>query len=280
MERFLYRLSRSQYSKRFILKGALLLTAWRAPLSRPTVDIDLMGRTSNELAHIAVIVREICGLESETDGVQFDSGSIKTSRIKEETEYEGVHIRFRAILARAQVPMQIDIGFGDIIVPQPTTIQYPTLLDFPPPILMAYPKETVVAEKLEALTTLGLLNSRFKDYFDLWLLSRLYPFEGSTLCDAIAATFRNRDTAIEGQPVGLSEAFSSDPARQKQWAAFLHRSRFTKAPSELSEATAALREFAFLPLSAAAYGSSFLATWKPGGPWLNQSSDDGASVLQ
>lgn len=142
MERFLYRLSRSQYANRFILKGALLLTAWRAPLSRPTIDIDLMGRTSNELAYIETVAREVCSAESDADGVEFDSASVKVARIKEDAEYEGVRIRFRAVLAAAQVRMQIDIGFGDVITPEPTTVEYPTLLDFPSPILMAYPKET------------------------------------------------------------------------------------------------------------------------------------------
>jgi hypothetical protein len=267
MERFLYRLSGSQYANRFILKGALLLTAWRAPLSRPTVDIDLMGRTSNELEHIEAVAREVCSVESEPDGVEFDAASVKVARIKEDAEYEGVRVRFRAVLAGAQVPMQIDIGFGDVITPQPTTVEYPTLLDFPCPVLLAYPKETVIAEKLEAMTILGLLNSRFKDYFDLWLLSRLYGFEGSVLGDAIVATFRHRKTQIEALPVGLSEAFGSDPARQKQWAAFLRRSRFKTAPSELREAIQVVRGFSHPPLSAAASGSPFTAFWTPGGSW-------------
>jgi hypothetical protein len=267
MERFLYRLSRSQYANRFILKGALLLTAWRAPLSRPTMDIDLMGRTSNELAHIESIAREVCAIEPEADGVQFVPDSIKVTRIKEDAEYEGVRIRFQAMLAGAQVPMQIDIGFGDVIIPQPTTVEYPTLLDFPAPVLMAYPKETVIAEKLEAMTTLGLLNSRLKDYFDLWLLSRLYEFEGSTLRDSISATFRHRETSIEALPVGLTDAFGSDPAREKQWAAFLRRSRFKTAPTNLNDTVRAVREFAHPPLLAAASGSSFTVIWKPNTSW-------------
>lgn len=267
MERFLYRLSRSPQANWFILKGALLLTAWRAPLSRPTMDIDLMGRTSNELAHIESVIREVCKVESEPDGVEFNTASIKVVRIKEDAEYEGVRIRFRAVLAGAQIPMQIDIGFGDVIVPQPTTIEYPALLDFPSPVLMAYPKEAVIAEKLEAMTTLGLLNSRFKDYFDLWLLSRLYAFEGSMLGDAIAATFQHRETPIEALPIGLSEEFASDPARQKQWAAFLRRSRFQTAPSELNDIIAAVREFVHPPLSAVASGSRFTSFWQPGGSW-------------
>jgi hypothetical protein len=267
MERFLYRLSRSQHANKFILKGALLLTAWRAPLSRPTMDIDLMGQTSNELAHIESVAHEVCKVKSEPDGVEFDATSIKVARIKEDAEYEGVRIRFRAVLAGAQITMQIDIGFGDVITPQPTRVQYPTLLDFPSPVLTAYPRETVVAEKLEAMATLGLLNSRFKDYFDLWLLSRLYGFEGSVLCDAVVATFRHRGTTIEALPAGVSEAFGSDVMRKKQWVAFLRRSRLKTAPSELSDTIRVVREFVHPLLSAAASGLPFAAAWKPGGPW-------------
>jgi Nucleotidyl transferase AbiEii toxin, Type IV TA system len=192
MERFLYRLSKSASSERFILKGALLLTAWRAPQSRPTMDIDLAGRTNNELDHIAELVGTVCEVVAEPDGVEFNRASIEVGRIKEDADYEGVRVRFHATLAKARIPMQIDIGFGDVIVPGPTEVEFPTLLDFPAPILRAYPKETVIAEKLEALTKLGLLNSRMKDYNDLALLSRMYSFEGQNLIAAIAATFAQR----------------------------------------------------------------------------------------
>src|ERR1017187_9060316 len=188
MERFLYRLTRSPFADRFVLKGALLLTAWRAPLTRPTMDIDLAGRTSNELDHIQSLIGEVCGVTAEPDGIDFNASSIEVSRIKEGADYEGVRVRFHATLAKARIPMQIDIGFGDVIVPQPAEVEYPAMLEFPPPILIAYPKETVVAEKLEALTTLGLLNSRIKDYYDLALLGRLYPFDGGLLVQAIRST--------------------------------------------------------------------------------------------
>ena len=192
MERFLYRLSRSRNAEQFILKGALLLTAWRAPLSRSTMDIDLLGRMSNELEHIRALIAKVCELESEPDGIGFDAQSVKVARIKEDAEYEGVRVRFHATLARARIPMQIDIGFGDVVTPAAVEIEYPTLLEFPAPVLRAYPKETVIAEKLEALTMLGMLNSRMKDYFDLWALSRLYSFEGPILVNAIKATFARR----------------------------------------------------------------------------------------
>lgn len=178
MERFLYRLSQSRHAQSFILKGALLLTAWQSPLSRATRDIDLLGRTSNELAHIRALFAQLCELESEADGIEFDAKSVKVARIKEDADYEGVRVHFRAVLARARIPMQIDIGFGDVVNPGVIEIVYPTLLEFSPPVLRAYPRETVVAEKLEALTALEMLNTRMKDFFDLWALSRMYGFDG------------------------------------------------------------------------------------------------------
>jgi len=181
MERFLYRLSKSQFRDAFILKGALLLTAWRAPKSRPTMDIDLMGRTDNSLEHIRFVVEEICGLAVEQDGVEFREETIEIQRIKEDAEYEGTRVRLTATVSKARLVVQIDIGFGDSIVPRPDEIEYPVLLEFPVPKLLAYPRETVVAEKLEAITVLGVLNSRMKDYFDLMLLSQLYEFDGAVL---------------------------------------------------------------------------------------------------
>jgi hypothetical protein len=213
MERFLYRLSKSPASDRFVLKGALLLTAWHAPLSRPTMDIDLAGRTSNELEHISELIRSVCGIIADPDGIEFDPASIEAARINESADYEGVRIRFNATLARARIPMQIDIGFGDVIVPAPTQIVYPVLLEFPAPVLLAYPKETVIAEKLEALTTLGLLNSRMKDYYDLAILSRLYSFVGAILVEAVIATFQHRETRIETDPIGLTENLLLGPRK-------------------------------------------------------------------
>lgn len=212
MERFLFRLAQSPFADRFVLKGALLLTAWRAPMARPTIDIDLAGRRSNELDHIQELVGTVCDVVAEPDGIEFNRDSIEVTRIKEDADYEGVRVNFHAVLAKARVPMQIDIGFGDVVVPGPTEIEYPTLLDFPPPVLQAYPRETVIAEKLEGITKLGLLNSRMKDYYDIALLSRMYPFEGENLISAIVATFRHRETKIEAEPIGLTDAFYADPA--------------------------------------------------------------------
>jgi hypothetical protein len=219
------------------------------------------------LDHIAELVGTVCEVVAQPDGVEFNRASIEVSRIKEDADYEGVRVRFHATLAKARIPMQIDIGFGDVIVPGPTEVEYPTLLDFPPPLLRAYPKETVIAEKLEALTNLGLLNSRMKDYYDLALLSRMYSFEGETLIEAILATFGHRGTSIDAEPIGLTDAFYADPARAIQWRAFVRRSRFAGEPGDLEKLVAEVRRFASPLLAAAAGPSPFTARWRAGGPW-------------
>lgn len=267
MERFLYRLARSPHADRFILKGALLLTAWRAPLSRPTMDIDLAGRTNNQLDHIQELVGAVCEIAVDPDGIEFNRASIDVSRTKEDADYEGVRVQFHANLARARIPMQLDIGFGDVITPGPAEIEYPTLLNFPAPVLQAYPRETVVAEKLEAVTALGLLNSRIKDYYDLAVLSRMYPFEGERLAQAISATFRHRGSTIEAEPIGLTRAYCDDRARTLQWRAFVRRSRFGEAAGDLTHLVDEVRLFALPVLSVIASDNPFNLRWEPSGSW-------------
>jgi len=268
MERFLYRLSKSQFRDAFILKGALLLTAWRAPKSRPTMDIDLMGRTDNSLEHIRFVVEEICGLAVEQDGVEFREETIEIQRIKEDAEYEGARVRLTATVAKARLVVQIDIGFGDSIVPRPDEIEYPVLLAFPAPKLLAYPRETVVAEKLEAITVLGVLNSRMKDYFDLMLLSQLYEFDGTVLYRAVRATFKRRSTEVEHLPIGLSDDFALVPGKAAQWKAFLRRSRFETDYANLDGVIRLVRGFAGPVLTAAVTEDGFQSHWRPGGSWV------------
>jgi hypothetical protein len=217
-------------------------------------------------ADTRVLFGQLCDAESEPDGIEFASESVKVARIKEGADYEGVQVHFRAVLARART-MQVDIGFGDVVNPGVIEIEYPTLLGFSGPVLRAYPKETVVAEKLEAVTALEMLNSRMKDFFDLWALSRLYDFDGPTLLRAIKATFNHRATTIEARPVGLEDEFANDRAKSMQWTAFLRRSRLSSAPARLDETVSAVREFAHPLLSAAAVGSAFNQKWRAGGSW-------------
>jgi hypothetical protein len=237
------------------------------------MDIDLEGKTSNELESVASLIRTICEETVEPDGIEFDSASVEVSRINEDADYSGIRASFHGTLARARIPMQIDIGFGDIITPEPTKLIYPTLLDFPAPVLQAYPRETVVAEKLEALTTLGLLNSRMKDFYDLALLSRMYPFDGEHLVRAIIATFRHRGTQIESEPVGLTPAWYGDPAREVQWRAFVRRSRLDDESKGLDQLVDRVRRFVLDPLVAAAAGRALEAHWPTGGPWDHRRSN-------
>jgi hypothetical protein len=243
MERFLYRLSMSPHVEAFTLKGALLLTAWQAPISRPTMDIDLLGRTDNAVEAIVALMREISQAEVTDDGIVFDPSSFAGEVIREDADYAGVRTTFVGRVDSARVHMQIDIGFGDVMTPGPETITYPTILDFPAPTLSGYSRETVVAEKLQALVQLRMLNTRMKDYFDLWLLSRQPELSREVLAEAIKRTFANRGMELDLAPIGLSSAFGNDLAKQKQWNAFVKRSRLTDAPQNLSEVVSELRQF-------------------------------------
>jgi len=257
MERFLYRLSKSEYADKFVLKGALMLTAWNAPLLRPTMDIDLLGRIGNDIGAMTAIVREICaGHVEPDDGLVFDAATVQGERIAEAAEYEGVRVRFRATLDAARIQMQIDVGFGDIVVPAAMLTTYPTILDLPAPRLLAYGKETAVAEKFEAMVKLGELNSRMKDFFDVWLLSRSFDFNGARLSEAIEETFKRRGTVLpNGEPVALTREFYSNPQKQAQWAGFIRRMKLGDVPS-FPEIVDGLREF-LMPLVRAVSKSEY-----------------------
>lgn len=221
MERFLYRLSKSPYANNFVLKGALMFNVWRGPLSRPTMDIDLSGRLSNDMEGIIVALRQVCIQEVESDGLVFRPDSVVGERIIEGASYEGIRVRLRGSLGTALVVIQVDIAFGDVIVPFAVATDYPTILDLPIPLVQGYSKESTIAEKFQIMVRLGVLNSRLKDFFDIWLLSRQFDFEGQTLGSAIKETFRNRETEIPAQPVALMTAFAQDTAKQSQGVDFV-----------------------------------------------------------
>ncbi|HYN78669.1 MAG TPA: nucleotidyl transferase AbiEii/AbiGii toxin family protein, partial [Lamprocystis sp. (in: g-proteobacteria)] len=226
LERFLYRLGCSSHAGQFILKGALLFDLWFDIPHRPTRDLDLLGFGPAESRILEVVFRDLCARTSEPDdGIRFLPETVSVVGIRKEANYAGSRITLVGILAGARCPVQIDVGFGDAVTPSPTPVDYPTLLpDLPAPRLRAYPRETVVAEKLEALVGLGIANSRMKDYFDLWILASHADFDGGTLAQAIRATFERRATRIpEGIPFGLTDEFSQEPQKQTQWRAFLTR---------------------------------------------------------
>lgn len=267
MERFLYRLAQSQSADKFILKGALMFAVWQTPTFRPTRDIDLLGRVNNSVDTVTSAIQEICGQEVEVDGLVFDVASVKGTVIKENADYQGVRVTFQATLQNARIPMQIDVGFGDVITPNATLTDYPTILDFAVPRVRGYNRETVIAEKFEAMVKLGQLNTRMKDFYDVWLLSQMFDFKGVMLSKAITRTFANRETPVELHPPALTPAFATDPTKQSQWRAFLTKTRLTNVPDAFAEITNSLSDF-LLPLAAAIEEErAFEQVWTPPGPW-------------
>lgn len=268
LERLLYRLAVSSHAAEFVLKGAMLFTVWSKYPHRATKDLDLHGSGSPELARLAGVFRQVCTTDVADDGLELDAMSVSAERIREDAEYEGVRITLTAKLGSAKLALQVDIGFGDAITPEPKVIDFPTLLPMPAPKLRMYPRETVVAEKLHAMVYLGLTNSRMKDFFDVWFLCREFVFQGPTLAVAVRRTFERRGTPIpEEIPVALSTMFSGDAAKQTQWKAFLKRSRVADATLRLVEVVDTIAPF-LLPVLQAARGSSPPSVWPPRGPWI------------
>lgn len=226
VERLLYRLSVSRHRNDFLLKGAMLFRHWFEQAHRPTRDADFLGFGTPDPARIDKIVRELCQLDVD-DGLAFDLSSLTVGPIRETARYDGVRVQLRARLGTAACMVHWDVGFGDAVTPGPEDVELPTLLeDLPAPSLRSYPRETVFAEKLEAIVVLGMANSRMKDYFDLLSLIREGRMDPPHLASAVAATFERRSTPLPAAlPIGLTEAFASDTTRQKQWRAFLDRSQ-------------------------------------------------------
>ena len=269
IERFLYRLSRSRQSGKFVLKGAMLWAIWTGRPHRPTKDLDLLGFGEASGDVLQAIFREICTVVVEPDGMLYDPDSIHVTEIREDLDYPGQRVKIESRMGNARIPIQIDIGFGDSLVPPPVEVDYPTLLDMPSPHIQAYPMETVVAEKCQTIVSRGILNSRMKDFYDLRVLSREFDFTGSRLAEAILATFTRRQTSIPSQrPVALSEEFYKNPDKQVQWNAFLKTSKLETVKFEFSEVIEEIERFLMPPLKAASSGSPFMKKWPAGGPWV------------
>jgi hypothetical protein len=251
-----------------------MLVAWRAPILRATRDIDLLACTRNDPAQVQAILAEICRQPVPQDGLLFDAATITTERITEDADYEGVRARFRGQLATTRLSMQIDMGFGDVVTPHPIQITYPTILDHPAPVLLAYNRETAIAEKYEAMISLGRLNSRMKDFFDIWLLATTSDFHGAELQAAISATFRRRATPLTPDPEVFGSEFAHDASKQSQWAGFLKRMRPSKAPPRFPDAVDAVRALLEPIHAALAAGTPFDLVWKHPGPWKRSTSPE------
>ena len=248
LERLLYRLSRSDYRDRFILKGAMLFMLWRDQPHRPTRDVDFLGFGDSSEASLQAIFHELCDIPVEDDGLTLIADSVQVDVIRDETDYGGMRVRLFGALAGARVPIQADIGFGDAVTPEAREIEYPTLLGTPAPHLKAYPRETVVAEKYQALVHLGIANSRMKDFYDLWIIAREFDFDGLTLPEAISNTFSRRRTPLpEHTPSGLSSGFYEDVQKKTQWNAFVHKGMLATSSASLAEACPFLETFLLPP---------------------------------
>ena len=249
IERLLYRLAQSRHTDHFVLKGAMLLMTWFEEPFRGTRDLDLLGYGDPAPDIVLGVFREVLGQE-QPDGVVFDTGAARVSRIREENEYGGLRIRVTADIAGARIAVNVDVGFGDATEPPAEWLDYPVLLDMPAPRLRGYARETVVAEKFQAMVDLGMANSRMKDYYDLWIISQSFQIDRLRLATAISATFARRGTAIpDGVPDGLSPAFAEDAVKRQQWESF--KQDLSVDPGPLDGVTSALEAF-LMPAAAAA----------------------------
>jgi len=265
-ERLLFRLNQTDHTEKFLLKGAALFAFWFNKPHRPTRDMDLLGSGKNDIPTLENIIREACQVKEE-DGLDFLPETVKGGLIRAEEEYQGVRMTLTAMLERARIPVQIDIGFGDAVTPQAEEAELKTILDFPAPRIRVYPKETVVAEKFEAMIKLGIGNGRMKDFWDLRFLIKEFEFEGKLLQEAIRKTFANRKTNLpEDLPVALSDDFAANPLKLSLWSGFIYRNGIT-AETELAEVVKSLREF-FLPIiEAETKVLEFNQNWSPGKGW-------------
>ncbi len=267
IERFIYRLTRSPHADKFILKGALMLSAWCGPASRPTMDIDLLGTIDNRLEVISSAIKDACLTVVEADGISFDAVTLEAARITEDAEFTGVRVRVRGNLGNARIAIQIDIGFGDVIVPKPCLIAYPTILDFPAPELKGYTMESTIAEKFQAMVKLGVLNSRMKDFYDIWLLSLTFDFKGRIIAKAIEKTFEKRNTQVTLDAALFDSSFGKDESKGVQWRSFLRKTKLINAPQSFVEIADALKLFLEPIAASITEGRAFNSIWTAPGPW-------------
>jgi predicted nucleotidyltransferase component of viral defense system len=267
MDRFLYRWSKSKSVNHFVLKGALMLRVWDVSQQRATRDIDMLAKdTSNDLDSITAIVREVMAVEIEPDGFIFSTETVKVERITEDADYQGVRVKFSGKLDNARISMQIDIGFGDIVYPAPTKHRLPAMLDFPPAELLCYSRESAIAEKLQALVYLGDANSRMKDFYDIYFLSRGSDFTAGDLANAIQLTFKNRETEIPAAIGAFREEFIT--LKQGQWQAFRKKLDQEYIPASFEEVVININKFIMPIIDLILTPDKIGYTWTAPGPWI------------
>lgn len=267
VERFLYRLGRSRHRERFVLKGGALFAIWGTAY-RPTRDVDFTGYGSSDPQDVIGACREICNTADDVDQLTFDTDTIAADPIRDGSEYDGLRIRIRARLGDSDIPIQVDVGFGNAIVPGPEEKEYRTILGDPPPRILAYPPESVVAEKMHAMVTLGERNSRYKDFYDLHAIAMAFPFDRSTLVRAVRATFERRATPMPVEmPAALAGRFYSDDSRAQQWRAYVTRNHLAGVPPDFGAVGDIVSSFLRPLWEDVGAGRSPAGDWPPGGPW-------------
>jgi len=271
MERLLYRLSCSPYVDNFVLKGAMLFKLWTGNFYRQTRDIDMLALKSETTDSLKAVFQEISQISFADDGLTYLSDSVNVNEIREEQQYGGLRVTLTAMLGSAKIHLQVDCGFGDAITPDPVVTDFPTLLDFPAPQLHTYPKETVVAEKFEAIIRVGMANSRMKDFYDIWALASDFPFSGQIIASAIQNSFNRRKTPLPtGAPEAFQASFIQNPLKQTQWQAFVRKTRFVKVEKDFGKTIEFVRSFLLPPIDSILKTKAFEMTWFAGGPWLDK----------
>jgi hypothetical protein len=268
MERFLSRLSRSPHVNGVLLKGALLLKTVGIPRARPTMDIDLLRQGKADRDSLVALVKDCALVEDETDGVTFDPSSIVAEEITKDAVYQGTRIQIAGRMDNVRLNVQIDFGVGDVVIPGPRLIEYPALLDQPAVKLRAYPVEAAVAEKFQAMVALDAANSRVKDFYDVWTFARNLDFDGATLAQSIAGTFKQRATALPTEPpTALTADYFGADEHVRQWRAFARRIGETDIADTFEMVVAEIAGFVMPPTLAAARGQKFAQRWPAGGRW-------------
>jgi len=269
IERFLFRLSKSDFASALVVKGATMLRVWDGAIARPTRDIDFLGRLDRSPEAVEAVVRSCLITDVPDDGLTFDEVAV-TELIALDSKYPGVRAKIRGTLEGARFVLQLDIGVDDAAVPPPDWVDYPTLLEGPSPRILAYHPVTAVAEKFEAIVSLGLANSRMKDFYDLWMLATTLSFAGPELRESIAATFANRQTQLPTEaPVGLTAEYVGQENVAPMWSAFARKldASGIKAPPSLFEAVRVIKRFIMPPVLAAGAQEEFGAVWSPEHGW-------------
>ena len=273
-ERWLYRLGKSDHAESFVVKGAMLFVLWTSDLPRTTMDLDLLGIDTLTEAVLRRVFSRIGRMKVEPDGLTFEANKIAFEPIRDEAEYHGLRVKFMARLGDIRIPLQVDIGIGGSVWPEPEYVLYPTLLDMPAPRIRVYRKETTIAEKLDAMLELGMVNSRMKDFYDIAVLGDLFSFSGTELQRAVRVSLKLRKlTSLSELPVAFTDEFAQDKDKNIQWGAFLRRIGKSSVALPLQQVVIKIRNFLLPVLQTLNARTEFNEVWEPGGPWRPREKD-------